>query len=541
MAAYRPRLSSSAIAGGEPNAAFARQLLGARGREPLLVGLTGLIPLLLALLIAREVPSPNMPLTIGVIIAAVGVLMLVVSTRYAVTLALIALYLGLFEGPVKLGSGGGSAASASRDVLILAVSLGAVVRVLARRERVKLPPLSGWVLAFVVLTLVESFNPETRGILKVLGGLRQQLEWMPFFFFGYLLMRSRERFRGFFVLLGVIALVNGAVGVYQSRISPAQLSSWGPGYRELAEGGGAKGEGGRVYRSEGVARVRPPALGATSGFGGAVGLIALPAILALFLIVRWRRRWLVGLLCLGALAAVATSASRTSVLGAIVAVLAFTLLSLYAGASALRPLAALLVVVCLTLGVGAAIAGTEGEGVFSRYASIASPEQAASTSVDTKQRTLSQIPSDIVNAPFGVGLATVAAATGFGGVNKTVIEEHSVSAESQYNSVVLELGVAGLILWIALTVQLIVLVARKLRRVADMEIRLDLAAVFAGVLALIVMGFSGPTTYTSPDGPFFWFAVGIAAYWLAGPGLASAGNVRAANRIGRPASEVGAS
>ncbi|HWX44909.1 MAG TPA: hypothetical protein VNY52_06270 [Solirubrobacteraceae bacterium] len=508
MASY-PRLSSPI--GGAPRATG-----GGRARELLAPGLTGLIALAIALGVVREVHHPSILLTLAVMLAALGVVVLLVSTRYAVTLALIALYLGLLEGPVKLGSGGGSAASASRDVLIIAISLGAVARILARRERVKLPPLSGWVLAFVALTLVESFNPQTRGILKVLGGFRQQLEWMPFFFFGYLLMRSRERLRNLFILLGVIALANGVVGVYQSRLSPAQLSSWGPGYRELAEGGGAKGQGGRTYRSEGVARVRPPALGASSGFGGAVAVIALPAILALFLIVRWRRRWLIALLCLGAVAAVATSASRTSVIAAVVAVLAFAALSVYAGGRALRPLAALLVVAGLTVGVGAAIASTEGSGVFSRYASIASPEQATSTSVDTKGRTLNQIPSDISNAPFGVGLATVAAATGFGGVNKTVIEEHSVSAESQYNSVVLELGVVGLLLWIGLTVKLIVLVLRRLRQVEDLELRIDLAAVFAAVLALVIMGFSGPTTYTSPAGPFFWFAVGIAAYWLAG-------------------------
>jgi hypothetical protein len=510
MAAYYPRLSDPT--GGPSQGAVSRRV-----RDLVLVGLTGLVPLAISLGIAREVRNPNILLTLGVVLAALGVLMLVLSTRYAVTLALIALYLGLLEGPVKLGSGGGTIASASRDVLILAISLGALARILVKREHVKLPPLSGWVLAFVALVLVESFNPNTHGILKVLGGYRQQLEWFPFFFFGYLLMRSQERFRKFFLLLGVIALANGVVGVYQSRLGPAQLASWGPGYRELAEGGGAKGQGSRTYSSEGVARIRPPALGSTSGFGGAVAVLALPAILALLLTARGRRRWLAALLCLGALAGVATSASRTSVIGAVVAVLAFTLLVFYAG-RVMRPLTVLAVVVGLALAVGLGLAATEGAGVFSRYTSIASPEQAASTSVDTKERTLTQIPSDIANAPFGVGLATVAAATGFGGVNKVTIEEHSASAESQYNSVVLELGVAGLLLWLALTVKLIVLVVRRLRRVGDVALRVDLAAVFAAVLAIAVMGFSGPTTYTSPSGPFFWFAVGIAAYWFAGPG-----------------------
>ena len=42
--------------------------------------------------------------------------------------------------------------------------------------------------------LVEAANPDTNGIAKIFGGFRQQFEWIPFFFFGYLVMRSKERF-----------------------------------------------------------------------------------------------------------------------------------------------------------------------------------------------------------------------------------------------------------------------------------------------------------------------------------------------------------
>lgn len=500
-------------------------VLNRRVRALLLLGLTGLVPLLVALIIAREVPNPSIPLTFGAILAALGVIALMVSTRYEVTLALIALYLGLLEGPVKLVGGGGGVTSASRDVLIVAVSLGAVVRLAVRRERVSLPPLSGWALAFLALVLVEAFNPGTHGTLKILGGFRQQLEWLPFFFFGYLLMRSKERFRKLFIILGVIALANGVVGVYQSRLSPGQLASWGPGYSEVSEGGGVKGQSSWAYRtSEGVAAVRPPALGSSSGFGGTVGALALAAVVALLATARLRRRWVVPvLLCVGALAGVAASASRTAVIGAVAAMLGFALLSLSAGRGARRrPLTAAAVVIALALAVSGGLVATEGAGIFTRFASIASPEQAASSSVASKGATLRQIPGDIANAPFGVGLATTAAATGFGGTSKVTIEGHGASAESQYNIVVLELGLVGLLLWLALTVKLTVLVVRGLPRVGDAELRIYLAAVFAALFALTIMGFSGPTTASSPGGPIFWFGVGIAAYWFAGPGRTAA-------------------
>jgi hypothetical protein len=499
-----------------------------RVRELLLMGLTGVVPLVIALGIAREVPNPSIPLTFGAILVALGIIVLVVSTRYEVTFALIALYLGLLEGPVKLMNGESSVTSVSRDIFICAISLGALLRLAVKKERVRLPPMSGWALAFVALVLIEAFNPGTHGIVKVLGGIRQQLEWIPFFFFGYLLIRSKERFRKLFLVLGVIALANGVVGVYQSRLSPGELASWGAGYAELAEGGGNKGQSSFAYTSGGVARIRPPGLGSTAGFGGAVGVLALPAILALLATLRTRRRWFVPvLLSLGALAGIATSASRTAVLGAVAAMLGFALLSSSAGRRARRPLVAVLVVTGLAVGIGAVLASAEGTGIFSRFASIATPEQAAQSSVGSKGATLRQIPADVVNAPFGVGLATVAAAAGFGGDTKVKIEEHEASAESQYNTVVLELGALGLLLWIALTVKLTAMAVRGLRRVRDMELRIDLVAVFATLFAITIMGFSGPTTTSSPAGPLFWLGAGIAAYWLAGPGRKAFPTIRA--------------
>ena len=92
--------------------------------------------------------------------------------------------------------------------------------------------------------------------MKVIGGFRQQLEWVPFFFFGYALMRSRERFRKLFVILGVIALANGLMSTYQTRLSPGQLASWGPGYAELVHG--SETVSARKYVSEGVAQGAPP-------------------------------------------------------------------------------------------------------------------------------------------------------------------------------------------------------------------------------------------------------------------------------------------
>ena len=149
-------------------------------------------------------------------------------------MALLALYLGLLDGPVKLAIGAHELTASVRNVLIGAVVLGALMRIVVRREKVKLPPLSGWVIAFVTVVADRGVqSADTEGILKILGGFRQQLQWVPFFFFGYLLMRSKKRLRQLFLIVGVIGLANGVVSRLPDEPQPRADRCWGPGYRQL--------------------------------------------------------------------------------------------------------------------------------------------------------------------------------------------------------------------------------------------------------------------------------------------------------------------
>jgi hypothetical protein len=488
-------------------------IVSRRRQDLLLQALLIAVPLLLAFAIAVAVPRPNFFLTIGLVAGTLGLVALAVSTRYEVTLTLLVLYLGLVDGVVKLETNN-QMISSLRDLMIAAICTGVVIRMVVRRDAVKLPPLSGWVIAWIVLTVVAAANPETLGPMKVIGGFRQQLEWIPFFFVGYLLMRSKDRFRKFFLLLGVIALANGLVSAYQTQLTPEQLSSWGPGYAQRISGTGSVS--GRVYTDDsGTERVRPPALGSDLGFGGFVGVLALPGLLALLAIGRPRYRWIALLLSLGTLLAVATSLQRTAVLGAVIAAVAFVALSASAGRRVVRVLTSLLIVAALTFAGASIFAPKAGEGVFSRYSTI-TPTKAAGTAVDYREGTITEIPDVIAKYPFGAGLAVAGAGSTFGGAAGVTVNGHNASAESQYNYVALELGLPGLILWVAMSIAVIALVVRRLRRIGDVELRLSIAAIFAAFIAFTIMGFVGATMSNLPFGPFFWFALGVAAYWLSG-------------------------
>ncbi|HEX3510322.1 MAG TPA: hypothetical protein VHT27_04395 [Solirubrobacteraceae bacterium] len=498
--------------GGHPAVARTRR------RHMMLALAMLLIPLVAAMAISLQDAKPSVLLAVALIVGVVVIVALLANPRLNVSVSLVIIYLGLLEGPVKLGSGGHEAASVVRDVLIYGVAAGALLRLLAARQKIRLPPLAGWVLAFGTLVLVEALNPNTQGLTKALGGFRQQLEWLPFFFFGYALVRSKRRFRQYFLIVGVLALANGAVGTYQSKLSPTQLAGWGPGYKELINGteeAGTKGGlAARVYASNGEGHVRPPALGTDAGFGAGVGVIALPATLALLAGAALRRRWPIALLTLGALVGVATGLGRLQVVGAVLAVLIFTLLSFSMGRKVTRPLAVIAGVIMLALPAGALFVSAVGGNTFSRYESIA-PGNVSTETKDTKVQSLEQIPNVIQSDPFGVGLGSAGAAAGFGGLNQLQgIGAHVVSAETQYNFILDELGLPGLILWVALDIRLMSIGLRGLRRVRDLEVRLYLAALLATFIGLVIMGFSGPSTGSAAFGPFYWSTAGIFAYWF---------------------------
>jgi hypothetical protein len=494
-----------------------------RTRDITLVAVTGLVALGLAFVVALAVPHPNLVKGTAVVVAMAVILGLIVSPRAEVTVTVVVLYLGLLDGPVKLLTAS-KAASTVRNALVLAVVIGMAARLFTDKKRISIPPLGAWVLAFVASVLIQALNPATHGTLKILAGYRQELEWIPFFFFGYAIIRSKQRLRKMFLILGVIALANGVVSVYQSRLSPNQLASWGPGYATKVKGtpaeNGKKAVGGRTYNVEGEARNRPPGLASDAGGGGGLGVLALPGLLALLSVGGLRRKWVVPLCVTGAMLGIASAGSRSSVVIAAVALLSYVVLSFVSRLRISRLLAALLVGAVLTVGAGEYLLAESGPNVFKRQESLTSVSSAESTGGSAKVHHLEALPRIVGGAPLGSGLGTTAAAGAFGGKQKVTIEGRGVGSDANLNLLGIELGAPGLFLWIGLTLNVIWLAFTRIRNIADLELRTYLVAVFASYFAHIASGFGGPTL-ASVGGVFLWLAPGLAAYWLVGPGYAA--------------------
>ena len=315
------------------------------------------------------------------------------------------------------------------------------------------------------------------------------------------------------------AIANGVVSTYQTFISPAQLAAWGPGYHDKIFP--PSGKGSRQSSSEGEGHVRPLGLGCDSGAGGGVGVLALPGALALLACWRARRRWLIIVLSLGALLAIVTSLGRLQVVGAAISVFAFVGLASLAGRRVRRPVAALLAVLVIAVPLGALLLSSARSGTFARYEKITS-----SSSTSYKASSWKQVPRLISLSPFGFGLGSVGPVGSFGGKATEEVESHT--AETQWNFLVDELGAPGVILWVGLALSVLSLAVRRLRLIPDDDLRVFLAATVAPLVAMCLMGFSGPLVTSSSLGPAYWFIAGVAAYWFAGPGWAAAVRARRA-------------
>lgn len=436
------------------------------------------------------------------------------SEREEVTLAVLLLYLGLLDGFIKLASGS-NIATLGRDVLLYAIALGALARIVLRQQPITLPPLSGFVLAWVAVCVMQVANPSDISITHAVASLRQHLEFVPLFFLGYTVLRSERRITGLLLLLLIVAAVNGIVGLIQSGLSPQQLASWGPGYAHLEFGG--NGLAARTFvTSTGKVAVRPPGLGSLDGFGGLLCLIAVPGAVLLFGSLRRgvKLGWLLFPATILTIVGIVTSQTRLDVVGAVIALLAFLALTI----TSRRGIAMLLIGAVVALG-GSYIVARFVSSNANRYSTI-TPSTILGTAVTARSGTTSLIPTYFTRYPLGAGLGSVGPAAGssIGGTTY----QRGLNGESEFLFLLVETGIPGLFVMLAFVLTTLRF-ALALRRVADPGLQKCLMALTAVLIAFLVTWLFGPVTSDSPGSPFMWCASGCIAYWY---GEVRAGRVR---------------
>jgi hypothetical protein len=438
-----------------------------------------------------------------------GLLWFAATRRTPLALALLMLYLGLLDGYLKLATGS-NLVTFVRDALLYGIVVGLLVRATAQRAPLRAPPLSGWAFAFVVLVLVQLFNPHAGSLVHSLAGAREHLEFVPLFFLTYAFVRTTKALRIFVVLLLVIAAANGAVNWVQFHMTPQQLAAWGPGYAERLLNQGNFQFAGRTFNdTSGTTHTRPFGLGSEAGSGGIVAALAIGGVLAFAS--RFRRlRYLLFAVAMAIIAtiAVVTSEGRGAIACSIAVALGFALLAAGSRGRSTTLLGVLLVAVLVAV-VGQSIISGAGSSAF-RYQGLTTTG-ILQTTEQARGRSLAKIPATLVDHPLGAGLGVGGPAAGVTGAPALA---GVADAENEISFATLETGIPGMVTLIGFTAMLFVLGLRRCRNEPDPEARVLLAAIIApiaGLLALYVVSAATPTT---PAGPYLWACGGIVSYWL---------------------------
>lgn len=448
------------------------------------------------------------PVAVGVTLFLLLVAFCFVDRRVDRSLAVLALYLGLLDGYLKLRTGS-PLTTLGRDVLVLAIAGGALLRTMTSRNRLPVPPLGAFVLSFSGVVVVEMFNPLGPEVPVSAAGLRQHLEFVPLFFLGYAFLRRKSQIRTLLVILVACASIGGVVSYIQSTTTPQQFAEWGPGYRERIEGTGPFAGAPRLsYEDGGVTRVRPFGLGSDIGAGALVAALAFPALVALMMGPQARLRLAMIPLAAGIALAVATSGTRQAIIVFMVCAFAFALLAA-TSRLAVRVVAGLAVGVLVVYGAFTVLGSDSSTA--KRSQNIA-PDRVASTYFSERGDSLGRLPEYALRYPLGRGVGSVGPAAA--ALTERTPSSARFDAETQWNMLVLETGIFGFVLLLGLHFRLMWISVTRIRHIGDQQVRLQLAALAAPLFGLIAAGFSGPTTISVPQAPYFWLVAGVLSYWL---------------------------
>ena len=428
------------------------------------------------------------------------------------TLAALALYLGLLDGYVKLRTGSPTVTLA-RDVLVAAIAAGALLRAMLTQQRLAVPPLGGFVIAFGAIVLVELLNPAARGVTAGLAGVRQHLEFVPLFFLGYAFLRRETQIEKLLIILVLCAAAGGVVSYIQSTLTPQELAGWGAGYRERVLGTGYFTGAPRVaFDAGGNTFVRPFGLGSDQGAGAITAALALPALIALLMGARGIVRWAAFPAAIGIALAVATSGSRAALVTVLVSAATFGVLAT-ASRNAARVAVGLVVSAALVFAAFQQLGSANN--TRERARSIA-PTKVFATFSTERGVSAAKFVEYATHYPLGIGVGSLGPAASVGAADAGTRAQFAqrFNAETEWNFLVLEMGLAGLAVYLALNLRLMWLAFTRIRRIDDPVMRLYLAALAAPLVGLLVGGFAGPTTATVPPAPYLWLVAGVLSYWL---------------------------
>ncbi|HXM25384.1 MAG TPA: hypothetical protein VN957_05135 [Chthoniobacterales bacterium] len=363
----------------------------------------------------------------------------------------------LFEDLVRKFLGNNMAIYFVKDFLALVVFISFLAA--ARRKEVAFfrPPFLGPVLIFVWFGLLQVFNPASTSIWYGLMGFKMFFYYLPLVFLGYALINSEAQLRRFFTVNMVLALIIISLGITQSILGHSFLNPaiQAEELRELST----------LYRvsSTGALAYRPNSVFVSAGRYLNFTLVAWLLALGLsgYLLLRHKRGRVLAFI---AIAVTATGAFLTTSRGVFMWGMINTLVTSVAfiWGAPWRHGAALGVfrgILRVALGVGLGIVllfYAYPDALFSRLDIYEGTLMPSSSRSELAYRTWDYPVQNFLAAfdydrwPYGYGIGTASLGTQY--VARIFnAKPPGVGVESGYGTLVVEMGIGGLVLWIVMS------------------------------------------------------------------------------------------
>jgi hypothetical protein len=379
----------------------------------------------------------------------------------------------LFEDFARKFLGNNMAIYFAKDFLVAVVYLSFFAALRRRSVAVIRPPFLVPLLLLVWIGIMQVFNPASSTVVYGVLGVKLFFSYMPLFFVGYALLNSEVEVRRFFTIQACLGLIIASLGIAQSIIGPSFLNPAMPAeeIRELST----------LYRVSpitGLAAYRADSVFVSTGRYTNFMLVSWLLILGFsgYLLLRHRRgRRPVFLVIAVLYAAIFLSASRGLFMWTIGCVVIFTVAFVWGAPWRQREARRVFRNLQRTaLGITVALVMVFfifPDALLSRVAIYSETLTPGSSSSELQRRTWDYPLENFMKAfdyprwPYGYGIGT--SSLGVQYVAKFFHEPPTgVVVESGFGALVIELGIAGLILWLIMSCAVVLSawrVVKKLR------------------------------------------------------------------------------
>jgi len=424
----------------------------------------------------------------------------------------------LFEDLVRKFLGNNMAIYFAKDVLAAVVYLSFFVAYRRKEVTSFRPPFLVPLLLFVWFGVLQVFNPASPSLIYGVLGIKLFFFYVPLVFIGYALLNSETQLRKFFFVNAVLVLIIASLGIAQSILGHKFLNpeTIAEDIRELSTN----------YRASpitGLVSYRPTSVFVSTGRYGNFMLVSLLMSTGFsgYLLLRHKKgRNLTFFLLVTVSAALVLGAARGVLLWGIGSVLVFAAAFMWGAPWRQREVLRVLRTVqraALGIALGLALLFIFfPEALRSRVAFYTETLSPSSSASQLQHRSWDYPIWNLLGAfsyerwPYGYGIGTASLGTQY--VARIFhAKPLGVGVESGFGTLIVELGIGGLILWFVMSFAIVVSTWRVIKKLRGSPL-FPLAFMifwYAGLL-LFPMTFAGMQPYQDfVLNAYLWLLLGI--------------------------------